>query len=138
MKSTKYFVVILFICLFFISCGKTQTEIKGDVFLTNSDDEAIRLSTITVKIIKKGKVENIGSDEISMTDVDYFATTGADGKFSVKVPNGEYIVTADFMRVEFEKLRYHYYWRVPFTASGGEKRIDLNRMNVQAVVNESE
>ena len=128
MKNTM---LVLFLGLFCFSCGKSQTEIKGDVFI-KSGDQVIKLAAVRVQILKKEKAGKLNSDEIPITDADYFATTDADGRFSVKIPNGEYVAAVDFIRDETEIFRYHYYWRVPFTANGGEKKIAFDPTNVQS------
>ena len=73
-------------------------------------------------------------DEIPITDASYIATTDSDGKFSIKVPNGDYVAAADFYRVEHRKFHYHYFWRVPFSATGNEMKIALDTTNMNAKV----
>lgn len=129
----KILIFILFLGLFcFSSCSKSQTDIKGDIFLASNDEQPNRFPAMQIKFIKKEKFNKSGSDEIAMTDVDYFATTDADGKFSVRLPKGEYIAAADFKREkssEYRTFYEHYYWRVPFTTE--TKNISLNNSNMQ-------
>lgn len=125
--NTKLFFLLL-LTVFALSCGQSQTEIKGDIFFTRGNGQSLRFSAVTVKIVKKEKAAN---SEISIADTDYFATSDADGKFSVKIPNGEYTAAADVAGQDGYGDPVNYQWRVPFTANGGEKKLSLNNLNGQ-------
>lgn len=116
----KIKIIFLFAVLLCLSCGQPQTEIKGELFIKTADGQTKRLSALTVKFIKKEKFESLKNSEITIADADYFTTTDADGKFSVKVPNGEYVAVADYTENDIPFI-----WRVPFIASGGEKQIPM-------------
>lgn len=85
--------------------------------------------TVLVRFYAPDKIREMTADEIELVAPDAMSSTSAEGKFTAKVPNGEYIVIADASRAANKQIEY-YHWKLPLTVSSEKNNIILNNQNL--------
>lgn len=125
-KVTILFILVLF-CL---SCGKSETEVKGEIFVSTQGGQIYKLGAVPVNIYRKSTLEGLSKNASESMKPLLTTQTDSDGKFSAKLPYGEYTITSRAKRKFFE-TEERYYWGVDVKADSAETKVVLNNNNLE-------
>ena len=122
---------LLLVAFCFLACS-SKTTLNGEVFVATQGGQSVKLGAVPVHIFREEKAKPLADTVFDHLDkADFSTTTDADGKFSVKVPEGFYIVVAQADRRTFDGTD-HYKWKVLVSAAGPDKKVSLNNTNLFA------
>jgi hypothetical protein len=132
------FVFLLLCLLLFISCGPKESEITGEIFVATKGGQSFKLGAVSVLLLKKSTANGMREGKTqaktslsSLPDPQTVATTttNSDGKFTFKVPYGEYAVLARAQRNVFDDTE-HYVWLVDVSANQPNVPVSLDNNNI--------
>jgi len=130
----KIIVVSIVIILAVLCLGACTSKVSGDVFIATNGAGVYKLGAVQMKFFRKSGVPNLKSDE--KTDWDKLSpvaetTTDSEGRFTVTLPHGDYIVVAHAYRLLTGHVRAELYnWEAPLSVSGSETKLSLNNQNL--------
>lgn len=125
--------LIIFLCIFALSCAKSESEISGEVFVATKGGQNIKLGALPIYVFKKSSVA--GYQEVNQSVFKFLSSavkkvvSDSEGKFSVKLPRGEYYLAAEAERDVFGKTE-NYQWTIPVSADKEKISVSMNNQNM--------
>ncbi len=98
-----------------------ETEISGQVFVVTKGGENYKMGLVTVLFVK----EKATGGALPVGEV----KTDADGKFTLKLPKGNYLVYALAQRTIYKETE-HYSWKVPIALTKDKEQLFLSNDNL--------
>lgn len=95
---------------------------QGEIFIVTNGKENVRLGLVTVQITNTS-----GNSRVYVPD--YETKSNSDGKFSIRLPVGNYKVVAQSRRYVLGEIE-KYYWDVPITLTEVGSTILLSNDNL--------
>ncbi|HEY8560210.1 MAG TPA: hypothetical protein VIL74_07525 [Pyrinomonadaceae bacterium] len=93
-----------------------ETEVEGQMFIVTKGAGNYKLGLVTIFFFR-------GSEPVASVKTD------ADGKFSIKIPRGEYIIQAASSRKIFDDTEF-YKWNLPVKLTEAKHQIFLSNDNL--------
>lgn len=132
MKTKSILIVLL--CVFALSCAKAETDISGEIFIATKGGQNFKLGAVPVYVFKKSSID--GYREVKSSAFNFLSSAAdktisdSDGRFSIKLPAGEYFLAVEAERDVFGKTE-SYQWLIPVSANREKVTVSLNNQNME-------
>jgi hypothetical protein len=120
--------LLLALIFCFIGCSSPAT-LKGEIFVSTVTGNSVKFGAIPVYIFKKKTADGLDTVFGNTHKADFVATTDGDGKFSISVPKGDYVIAVKAERHILDDTE-NYQWLYPVSVTS-DTSVSLNHTNAK-------